>query len=88
MGSHPNQKQMIHRFSRIIGHTEAIKRMIIEEKECEDILIQIAAVRSALNNAGKIILKEHISHCTVDAVKNNDPEALDKLNKAIDKFMK
>lgn len=86
--NHPNQKQVINRLSRIIGHTEAIKRMCIEEKECSEILIQIAAVKSALNNVGKIILQDHISHCVIEAAKNDDKEAIEQLNSAIDKFLK
>lgn len=86
--SHPNQKQIINRLSRIIGHTEAIKRMCIEEKECSDILIQIAAVRSALNNVGKLILQEHIEHCVVEAIQNNDVEVLESLKEALNKFIK
>jgi len=74
--------------SRIIGHAEAVKRMIEEEKECDEILIQISAVRSALNNIGKLILEDHIKHCVVQAVEKNDSEPLEKLNKAIDKFIK
>lgn len=85
---HPHQKQVINRMSRIIGHAEAIKRMLEEGKECSDILIQIAAVKSALNNTGKVILKDHINHCVIDAVKEENHEALEKLNDAIDKFMK
>jgi len=86
--SHPNQKKMINRTSRIIGHAQAIKRMLEEEKSCDEVLIQIAAVKAALNNLGKEILKEHIHHCIVEAVENNEEEPLLALNQAIDKFMK
>lgn len=86
--THPNQKQIINRMSRIIGHSEAIKRMLEEEKECSEVLIQIAAVKSALNNLGKLILKDHINHCIVEAVENEDDKALEKLDEAIDKFIK
>jgi len=85
---HPHNKQLINRMSRIIGHAEAVKRMLEEEKECSEILIQIAAVKSALNNVGKLVLKDHINHCIVDAVENDDEQALDELNDAIDKFVK
>lgn len=51
-------------------------------------LIQIAAVRSAINNIGKVILQDHIQHCLVDAVENDDEQALDDLCQAIDKFIK
>ncbi len=86
--NHPQQKQVINRMARIIGHAEAVKRMCEEGKECSEILIQIAAVRSALNNVGKLILEDHINHCIVEAVENDNNEALEKLNDAIDKFVR
>lgn len=86
--SHKERKQVINRLSRIIGHAEAVKKMYVEEKDCSEVLIQIAAVRSALNNVGKIILKDHIDSCIVEAIENGDKEALEKLNKAIDKFVR
>ncbi len=67
---------------------ESIKRMVEEDRECSEILIQLSAVRSALNNAGKLLLTDHINHCVVDAIKNNDPKTLEDLDKAIDKFIK
>ncbi|MGL5615053.1 MAG: metal-sensing transcriptional repressor [Sarcina sp.] len=85
---HKERKNVINRLSRIIGHAEAVKKMYVEEKECSEVLIQIAAVKSALNNVGKIILKDHIDSCIVEAIESGDREALDKLNEAIDKFMK
>lgn len=86
--THPHQKQLINRMSRVIGHAEAIKRMLEQEQECSDILIQIAAVKSALNNVGKLVLKDHISHCIVEAVETGDTAVLEKLEEAIDKFVK
>ncbi|MCQ4924426.1 metal-sensing transcriptional repressor [Tissierella carlieri] len=86
--NHPHSKQVINRMARIIGHAEAVKRMLEEGKECSEILIQIAAVKSALNNAGKLILQDHINHCILQAIENNDNEPLEKLNAAIDKFIK
>lgn len=85
---HENRKQVINRLSRIVGQTEAIKRMYIDEKECSEVLIQIAAAKAALNNVGKIILKDHINGCVVEAVNRGDREVLEKLQDAIDKFMK
>jgi len=85
---HPSKKKIINRFSRAIGHTEAIKKMYENDIDCNEVLIQISAVKSALNNIGKIILKEHINHCMIDAYKNNDTEAINILNNSIDKFIK
>lgn len=85
---HKERKNVINRLSRIVGHTEAIKRMYVDEKNCEDILVQITAVKSALNNVGKVILQDHIDSCIVEAVENGDKEAIERLNNAIDKFMR
>ena len=52
-----------------------------------EVLIQLAAVKSALNNTGKVILKQHISHCIVDAIETGDDEALENLNQAIDRLL-
>ncbi|MGN0145301.1 MAG: metal-sensing transcriptional repressor [Clostridium sp.] len=85
---HESKKQVINRMSRAIGHMQAIKKMIEEDRDCSEVLIQIAAVRSAINNVGKIILKDHINHCVVDAVENDDKKVLEELNDAINKFIK
>ena len=61
--------------------------MVDEDAECANILVQLTAVRSALDNAGKVILKDHLRHCIVDAVKEGDDDAIDDLCKAIDKYM-
>ena len=85
---HENQKAVINRLSRAIGHLEKVKRMVEEGHDCSEVLIQLAAVRSALDNTGKVILKDHMRHCMVDAVAAGDEDAIDDLCQAIDKFMK
>ncbi len=88
MSHHQETKQVLHRLSRAIGHLEAVKKMVEEEQDCCEILIQLAAVRSAIHNTGKVILKDHIQHCIAEAVENQDQKALDDLSVAIDRFMK
>lgn len=73
--------------SRAIGHLECVKRMVENGQDCADVLIQLAAVRAVLNSTGKVILKDHISHCLVDAVENGDMEAVEQLNAAIERFI-
>ncbi len=85
---HENQKAVINRLSRAIGHLEKVKRMVEEGEDCSEVLIQLAAVRSALENTGKVILKDHMRHCVVDAVTAGDESAIEDLCQAIDKFMK
>ena len=85
---HTNTKTVISRMNRAIGHMKSIKTMVESGRDCTEILVQIAAVRSAINNIGKIILEDHINHCVVDAVETGDQAALDNLNDAIKKFIK
>ena len=85
---HESQKAVINRLARAIGHLEKVKRMVEAGEDCSDVLIQLAAVRSALDNTGKVILQDHIRHCMVDAINAGDSEAIDDLCQAIDKFMK
>jgi CsoR family transcriptional regulator, copper-sensing transcriptional repressor len=85
---HENTKAVINRLSRAIGHLESVKKMVEDGRECSEVLIQIAAVKSAVNNIGKIILQDHINHCVVDAVATGDNKVLDDLSLAIEKFMK
>ena len=77
-----------HVHARAIGHLESVKKMVEDGRDCSEVLIQIAAVRSAINNIGKVILQDHIQHCIVDAVEQDDEQALDSLCQAIDKFIK
>ena len=86
--SQQEKKAVINRLSKAIGHLESVKRMVEKDADCSDVLIQLAAVRSAINNTGKVVLKNHMNHCIVEAVEENDLEAIERLNQAIDKFMK
>ena len=85
---HENQKAVVNRLARALGHLEKVKRMVEEGYDCAEVLVQLAAVRSALDNTGKVILKDHIRHCMVDAVAAGDNDAIDELCEAMDKFIK
>lgn len=86
--THTNTKAVLNRLSRAIGHLESIKRMVEDGRDCSEVLIQLSAVKSAINNTGKVILKEHIEHCLVEAVEHGDHESIVELTEAIDRFMK
>ena len=92
---HENTKAVLNRMNRAIGHMDAVKSMIEavrtmieDDRDCSEVLVQIAAVRSAINNIGKIILEDHINHCLVDAIETGDDQVLKDLNEAINKFVK
>ena len=85
--SHQNTKAVINRLSKIIGHLESVKRMVESGRDCSEVLIQLAAVKSAVNSTGKVILKDHLEHCIIDALEQQDMTAIKALNDSIDKFM-
>lgn len=86
--THENTRAVLNRLSRAIGHLQSVKRMVEEGRDCSEVLIQIAAVRSAIDNTGKIILQDHLKHCIIDAAREGDQQAIDDLCQAIDKYMK
>ena len=81
-------KKILNRFSRAIGHMQHIKVMVENETDCSEVLIQLAAVKSAVNNIGRELLKEHVAHCIVDSAQDDNSDALEMLNTALDQFMK
>ena len=86
--SHTQTKSVLNRLSRAQGHLESVRKMIERGEDCSEVLLQLSAVISALNSTGRVILKDHIEHCIVDAVEEHDTQAIDQLNAAIDRFMR
>jgi len=86
--SHAHTKAVLNRLSRAIGHLTAVRTMVENERGCAEVLIQLAAVRSAINGTCEVILKDHLEHCIVEAVESGDTKTLDELNKAIELLMK
>ena len=86
--SHEHTKAVLNRLCRAIGHLESIKKMVENGRDCSEVLIQLSAVKAAINNTGKVILQDHIQHCLVDAIESGDMKEIEELNKAIDRFIK
>lgn len=86
--NHAHTKEVSNRLARAIGHLQKVKQMVDSGDDCSQVLIQLAAVKSALNNTGKLILKDHLDHCIVHAVEEGDEKMLEEFNQAIDKFLK
>ena len=85
--THEHTKAVLNRMSRAIGHMNAVKKMIEDGRDCSDVLIQLSAIQSEITGVSKVILKDHIDHCIVDAVKENDENAIENLKGAIDKLL-
>ncbi len=77
------------RLKRIEGQVRGIQKMVDENKPCEDILIQIGAVKSALHKTGHIILEGHMHHCVLDGITSGkEEETIDNLISALNQFSK
>lgn len=60
------------RLSRIEGHVRGIKRMLADHRDCDDILIQIAGVKAAINQVAIMLLEGHLETCVAEALRSGD----------------
>ena len=75
------------RLKKISGQIAAIDRMIDEDVPCEDIIVQINAVKSAVHKVGQIIMEGHIQHCVRDGIEHGDAEqTIANFTKAVERF--
>ncbi len=79
-------KRRLNRLNRVIGHLQYVKRMIENDEDCANVLVQITAAKSALNGLGKEIISEHIERCLAQAA-GGDGEAIDEFRKAVEKYL-
>jgi DNA-binding FrmR family transcriptional regulator len=86
--SEESLRRIVNRLSRIEGHIRGIKMMVQESRACPDVLVQIAAVRGALDRVSRIILDEHLTECIARAAKEGNIEAeIEELKLALDRFL-
>lgn len=82
-------KNILNRLARIQGQVRSIHTMVSNGRDCSEVLIQIAAARSALDQAGRVILEDHMQHCIADALEaGRGQEALDDLKAALNQFIR
>ena len=86
--SEASLRQVVNRLSRIEGHIRGIKTMVAESRPCPEVLVQIAAVRGALDRVARLILDEHLSECIGRAAKEGNIESeIQQLKAALDRFL-
>ena len=86
--SEEEYKSLIHRLNRIEGQIRGIRGMVEKDIYCADILVQVAAVNSALNGFSKELLAQHVRTCVADDLRAGSEEKLDELIKLLPKLMK
>ncbi len=71
------------RLNRVEGHVRGIKRMLADKEDCESILVQLSAIKAAINQVTIRPLENHMETCVTDCVQAGDDEALDRLKSAM-----
>jgi DNA-binding FrmR family transcriptional regulator len=88
MHVHKRRKEVSDRLARIEGHVRGVKNMVEAEKSCPDILLQLSAIRAALNKVSKLILEDHVESCLKDAAASGDTEHyIEELKEALTKLI-
>ncbi len=86
--SEESLRGIVNRLSRIEGHVRGIKTMVQQSSPCPDVLLQIAAVRGALDRVARIVLDEHLTECIGRAAKEGNIEVeIEQLKAALDRFL-
>lgn len=80
-------KKLMNRLSRIEGQVRGVKGMLEKDAYCIDIITQVAAIQSALAGFNKALLKEHISTCVVEDVKQGKEEKVEELINTLQKLI-
>ena len=73
------KKQLIHRLNRISGQVEGIKKMIEEDRYCDDVLTQLLAVDRAVKSLSSVILEKHMYSRIKTEVSEGNLEVVDEV---------
>jgi DNA-binding FrmR family transcriptional regulator len=88
-GQHQHTKAVTDQLSRTAGHILSIKRMVEDERPCPDVLIQLAAVRAAVDRAARLVLEDHLESCVRGAARNGmADDEWRRLKEALDRFIR
>ncbi len=86
---HTKTRQIVNRLARIEGHVTGLRAMVEQGRSCPEVLTQLAAVRAALDQVGRLVLEDHLAHCVVDAAKRGDARrTLADLETALRRFIR
>lgn len=85
-GYERDKSVLIKRLSRIEGQVRGVARMVSEDSYCIEVLTQIAAVKSAIDQVGMLLLEDHIKHCVTDSVRAGESAKVDELLTAVNRF--
>ena len=82
------RQETLDRLSRIEGQVKGVARMVEGQRQCLEVLQQLASVQAALKGVTKTILRNYLERCATDAIRSGDTAVYDDLMEAIYKFVK
>lgn len=77
--SEEEKDKLIKRLNIIEGQVKGVKQMIMDDRYCDDVLIQISAINKSLKSLGQEMLKSHLSTCVVEDIKNDNLYIIDEV---------
>ena len=82
-----NRRPMVSRVARIEGHVHAVRDMLVEDRPCGEVLIQLAAIKSAVNQVARLVFEDHLNSCVRNAATSGDVDAeLERLKTALSRY--
>jgi len=79
---------LVSRLNRSEGQIRGIRGLIEKDTYCDDVLSQIAAIQSALNGVGQLLLEGHMKSCVMERIQSGNQEVIDELLTTANKLMK
>ncbi len=74
-----DKKKIINRIQRLIGQMNGVKNMIEDNRYCDDVLIQLAAIDKAIKSLANVILEDHMHSCLIENIQNGNVEVVDEI---------
>src|SRR5712691_4630647 len=82
------QKGLADRLARVEGHVRSIRQMVIDHRCADEVLIQIAAVKAALNQTAAGLIESEMRACADTCMGGTASERLDRVTKALAAVLK
>ena len=87
-GPHQQTRAVLNRLARLEGHVGGVRKMVAAGRSCPDVLVQLAAVRAAVDKAARLVLEDHIASCLREAARNGTAdEEWTRLKQALDRYL-
>ena len=84
--SEEEKKNLVNRINRIAGQMNGVKRMIEEDRYCDDVLTQLAAIEKSVRSLSTAILERHMHSCLVENVQNGNLDVIDEIVELFKRF--